>query len=113
MFIQKTRIPRAAASNSLPEGGDRAAYTQQPAEQIDWLGAQEEVIQLRVALVCAPDYVYGPMTAFAMEADVAAKQTDWERMRAAAREIGKIGLKYLQEASVDTLAELTAKALAA
>jgi len=106
MLIQKTRFTRAETANA-------PSARPQPAEHIDWHGAREEVIQLRVALVRAPDYVYGPMTAFAMEADVAAKQTDWERMRAAARDIGKIGLNYLNEASVSTLAELTAKALAA
>ena len=111
MSILRTRFPSEAKPNVPPESG--AADCAGRSDHIDWLGAQEDVVRLRVSLVHAPDYVYEPMTVFALEAGMAAEQTDLGRMRAAAKEIGRIGLNYLREASATTLAELTAEALAA
>jgi len=48
---------------------------------------------------------------FADEAEQAARQSNWEKFKVAARKIGKSGLEYLREASINILAELTSKAL--
>ena len=82
-----------------------------PQAQMDWLGIQKDLKCLRELLVNAPDYIRDPMKAFSREAEAAAKQSDWERFKAAAKKIGSIGLHYLRDLSVAVLADFVSKAL--
>ena len=78
---------------------------------IDWSAIQDDMKQLRIVLADAPEYIRKTMTAFSNEAEAAAKESDWERFKAAAKKIGSIGLEYLRDLSIAVLAELVAKAL--
>ena len=88
-------------SNVLAENS--AVFVQQ--EEIDWLGALSGICDLRKKTTSKT------MLAFADEIEQAARQSNWEKFKAAARKIGEFGLEYLREASISVLAELTSKAL--
>jgi len=63
---------------------------------------------LRAALTKKPSQA---MAEFLREAETAAEQSNWVRFKTAAREIGRMGVEYLRDASIQILAALTAKAL--
>jgi len=63
---------------------------------------------LRTALAEKPSPA---MDKFLREAETAAKQSNWERFKTAAKKIGEMGVEYLRDASIKILATLTAKAL--
>jgi len=74
-------------------------------ENIDWPTMLNDINELRRQTTSKA------MLAFADEAEQAARQSNWEKFKAAARKIGAFGLEYLREASINILADVTSKAL--